>query len=113
MTANMLSERAEKTNTSWVQAHKGLFDEHAILRSSPGEANRAEAAALAWTNEVAIGNSQVATHDLLVRRMDRALERFDQKKAADLTFYTYRGLTTLGGGTWTSAPPDPTEELLR
>ena len=88
MTANMISERAEKTNTSWVKAHKELFDQHTILRNSPGEANRAEAAALAWANEVAIGNSQMATQDLLVRQMDRALERFDQKKAADLTYYT-------------------------
>jgi hypothetical protein len=113
MTANMISERAEKTNTSWVRAHKDLFDEHAIMRGSPGEANRAEAAALAWANEVAIGNSQMATQDLLVREMARALERFDQKKAADLTYYTYRGLATLAGGDWRDAPPDPSEELLR
>jgi hypothetical protein len=113
MTANMISERAERTNTSWVRAHKDLFDEHTILRSSPGEANRAEAAALAWANEVAIGNSQIVTHNLLVRQMARALERFDQKKAADLTYYTYRGLTTLAGGTWRGDPPDPSQELLR
>lgn len=113
MTANMISERAERTNTSWVRAHKDLFDEHTILRSSPGEANRAEAAALAWTNEVAIGNSQIVTHNLLVRQMARALERFDQKKAADLTYYTYRGLSTLAGGDWRTAPPDPSEALLR
>jgi hypothetical protein len=113
MTANMISERAERTNTSWVRAHKDLFDEHAILRNSPGEANRAEAAALAWANEVAIGNSQMATQNLLVRQMARDLERFDQKKAADLTYYAYRGLTTLAGATWIGAPPDPSEELLR
>jgi hypothetical protein len=113
MTANMISERAEKTNTSWVLAHKDLFDEHTIMRKSPGEANRAEAAALAWANEVAIGNSQIATQHLLVRQMDRALERFDQKKAADLTYYAYRGLTTLGGATWVGAPPDPSMELIR
>jgi hypothetical protein len=113
MTANMISERAERTNTSWVRAHKDLFDEHTIMRNSPGEANRAEAAALAWANEVAIGNSQMATHNLLVRQMARDLERFDQKKAADLTYYTYRSLTTLGGATWVGDPPDPTEDLLR
>jgi hypothetical protein len=111
MTANMISEGAEKTNTSWVRAHKDLFDEHAILRSSPGEANRAEAAGLAWANEVAIGNSQIVTQDLLVRQMDRALERFDQKKAADLTYYAYRGLTTLAGRSWIGPPPDPNEDL--
>lgn len=113
MTANMISDRAEKTSTSWVKAHKELFDQHTILRSSVGEANRAEAAALAWANEVAIGNSQMATQHLLVRQMDRALERFDQKKAADLNYYTFRGLTTLGGATWVSVPPDPTDDLLR
>ena len=111
MTANMISERAERTNTSWVQAHKGLFDEYTILRTSPGEANRAEAAALAWANEVAIGNGQIVTQDLLVRQMARALERFDQKKAADLTYYTYLGLTTLAGGSWVGPPPDPNEDL--
>jgi hypothetical protein len=111
MTANMISERGEKTNTSWVQAHKDLFDAHTIMRSSPGEANRAEAAALAWANEVTIGNSQVVTQHLLVRQMARALERFDQKKAADLAYYTYRGLTTLGGGSWVGPPPDPSEGL--
>lgn len=111
LTANMISERAEKTNKSWAQAHKGLFDEHTILRKTPGEANRAEAAALAWTNEVAIGNSQMATQHLLVRQMARALERFDQKKAADLTYYAYRGLATLDGWDWIGPPPDPSEEL--
>jgi len=111
MTANMISERAEKTSTSWVSAHKDLFDKHRILRSSPGEANRAEAAALAWANEVAVGNSQIVTQHLLVRQMSRALERFDQKKAADLTYYTYRGLTTLAGGSWVGPPPDPNEDL--
>ena len=113
MTANMISERAERTNTSWVRAHKDLFDEHTILRSSPGEANRAEAAALAWANEVAVGNSQMATQQLLVRQMARDLERFDQKKAADASFYAYLGLTTLAGGDWRRTPPDPTEEVLR
>jgi hypothetical protein len=111
MTANMISERTERTNTSWVRAHRDLFDEHTILRSSPGEANRAEAAALAWANEVAVGNSQMATQQLLVRQMARDLERFDLKKAADATYYTYRGLTTLAGREWRVAPPDPTEEI--
>jgi len=113
MTANMISERAERTNTSWVQAHKDLFDEHTILRTSPGEANRAEAAALAWANEVAIGNGQIVTQHLLVRQMASVLERFDQKKAADLTYYTYRGLSTLAGGDWRTAPPDPTQDAVR
>lgn len=113
MTANMLSDRAEKTSTSWTRAHKELFDEHTILRSSPGEANRAEAAALGWANEVAVGNSQVATQHLLVRQMNRDLERFDQKKAADLTYYTFLGLTTLSGGTWSGAPPDPGDGTSR
>lgn len=113
MTANMISERIERTNTSWVRAHKDLFDGHAILRNSPGEANRAEAAALAWANQVAIGNSQIVTQDLLVRQMARSMDRFDQKKAADVTYYTYRGLTTLAGGDWREPPPDPSEELLR
>jgi hypothetical protein len=113
MTANMISERAEKTNTSWALAHKDLFDQYTILHTSPGEANRAEAAGLAWANEVAIGNSQIVTHHLLVRQMERALERFDQKKAADLTYYAYLGLSTLGGSDWRSAPPDPSEDLVR
>jgi hypothetical protein len=113
MTENMTSERAERTSTSWVTAHKDLFDKYAILRRSPAEANRAEAAALAWANEVAVGNSQVATQHLLVRQMERTLERFDQKKAADLTYYAYRGLGTLAGGDWIGAPPDPSEELVR
>jgi hypothetical protein len=111
MTANMISERSEKTNTSWAQAHKSLFGEHTILRTSPAEANRAEAASLAWANEVAIGNSQIVTQDLLIRQMDRALERFDQKKATDLTYYTYRGLRTLDGGSWVGPPPDPSEDM--
>lgn len=113
MTANMISERAEKTNTSWVRVHKDLFNAHAILRSSPGEANRAEAAALAWANEVAVGNSQMATHHLLVRQMERILDRFDEKKASDATYYAYRGLSTLAGATWIGPPPDPSEELPR
>jgi hypothetical protein len=113
LTANMISERTEKTNTSWVRAHRDLFDEHTILRSSPGEANRAEAAALAWANQVAVGNSQIATQHLLVRQMSRALERFDQKKAADLTFYYYRSVATMTGRDWRGTPPAPGEEDVR
>ena len=75
---------------------QNLFTEHTILRISPAEANRAEAAGLAWANEVANGNSQMATQHLLVRQMDRAL----------------RSLATLPGEFWEGAPPDPTEELV-
>jgi hypothetical protein len=110
MTANMISERADKTYTTWVRAHNDLFDGHATLLDSPGEANRAEAAALAWANQVALGNSQMTTQDLLIRQMARDLERFDQKKAADLTYYTYRGLSTLAGGDWRGAPPPADQE---
>ena len=113
MTANMISERVQKTNTSWVRAHRDLFDGHAILRNSPGEANRAEAAGLAWANEVAVGNSQIATQNLLVRQTARDMDRFDHKKAVDLTYYTYRGLAALAGGDWRGAPPDPGEESAR
>lgn len=113
MTANMISERVERTSASWVHAHRDLFDEHTILRGSPGEANRAEAVALAWVNEVAVGNSQVATQNLLVKQMARDLDRFDEKKAADVTFYTYQGLATLAGAQWQSAPPDPTDGIPR
>jgi hypothetical protein len=113
MTANMISERVERTNSSWAQAHRDLFFEHAIFRDSPGDANRAEAAALAWANQVAVGNSQIATQNLLVRQMARDLDRFDQKKAVDLTYYTYRGLATLAGGDWRGVPPDPSEQVPR
>jgi hypothetical protein len=37
--------------------------------------------------------------------MTRDLERFDQKKAADVAYYTYRGLSTLAGDDWREAPP--------
>jgi hypothetical protein len=89
MTANMISERTDKAWGSWVRAHRDLFDETAIRALSPGEANRAEAAALAWVNEEAVANGQIVTHNLLVRQMARDLERFDQKKADDLAFSTY------------------------
>ena len=109
MTANMISERADKTYTTWVRAHSDVFEGHAHQLDSPGEANRAEAAGLAWANQVALGNSQMTTQDLLVRQMARDLERFDQKKAADVAYYTYRGLSTLAGGDWGEAPPAPDE----
>jgi hypothetical protein len=110
MTANMISERAEKTHGSWVRAHKDLFDEHTILRGSPGEANRAEAAALAWANEVALGNGQIVTQNLLVRQMARSLDRFDDKKSADLTFLLYRSVGTLAGRPWRRPLPGPDDE---
>lgn len=100
MTANMISERVDETNRTWVRAHADTFDLYAISKRSPGEANRAEAAALAWAGEVAVGNSQIVTQNLLVREMDRALERFGQKKATDWSHYTYRGLSTLGERMW-------------
>jgi hypothetical protein len=109
MTANMISERTHRTNTTWVRAHYDLFDGHAIMFRSPGEANRAEAAALAWANQIGVGNSQIATQNLLVRQMARDLERFDQKKAADLSHYTYRGLSTLAGGDGRKPPRDPAD----
>lgn len=109
MTANMISERTERTSTSWVRAHYDLYDGHAISRNSPGDANRAEAAALAWANQVAVGNSQMATQNLLVRQMERDLERFDEKKAVDLSYYTYRGLSTLAGGDGRRDPRDPAD----
>jgi hypothetical protein len=111
MTANMISERTHRTNTTWVRAHADLFDGHTIMRNSPGEANRAEAAALAYANQVANGNSQVVTQNLLVRQMARDLERFDQKKAADLSHYTYRGLSTLAGGDGRTPPRDPADGI--
>jgi hypothetical protein len=39
--------------------------------------------------------------------MARDLDRFDQKKADDMAYYLYRGVTTLGGREWRGAPPDP------
>ena len=109
MTANMISERTERTFTTWVRAHYDLYDGHAIVRNSPGDANRAEAAALAWANQIAVGNSQITTQDLLVRQMGRDLERFDEKKAMDLSHYTYRGLRTMAGGGWHENPGDPAD----
>jgi hypothetical protein len=107
MTANMISERTEKTNTEWVRALRDQYLDTAQRYLSPGEANRHEAAALAWTNQIAQGNAQVLTQNLLLRQMGRDLDRFDQKKADDMTYYLYRGVTTLAGGDWRSAPPDP------
>ena len=92
-----------------MRAHYDLYDGHAISRNSPGDANRAEAAALAWANQVAVGNSQMATQNLLVRQMARDLERFDEKKAVDLSHYTYRGLSTLAGGDGRRDPRDPAD----
>jgi hypothetical protein len=113
MTANMIWERVDKTYTTWVRADSDLFDGHATLLNSPGEANRAEAAGLAWANQVALGNSQMLTQDLLVRQMSRDLERFDQKKAADIAYYTYRSLSTLAGGDWRGEPPTADQEPAR
>ncbi len=107
MTANMISERVEKTNTTWVEALRDQYMDTAQVEVSPGEANRAEAAALAWTNEVALGNGQILTQNLLLRQMDRDLDRFDQKKADDMAYYMYRGVTTLAGQEWRGEPPDP------
>ena len=107
MTANMISERTEKTNAEWVRALRDQYLDTAQTYLSPGEANRGEAAALAWTNEIALGNGQILTQNLLLRQMDRDLDRFDQKKADDMAYYLYRGVTSLAGREWRGAPPDP------
>ena len=65
MTANMISERIEKTNTQWVRALRDQYLDTAQRYLSPGDANRGEAAALAWTNEIALGNGQIVTQNLL------------------------------------------------
>ncbi len=111
MTANMISERTEKANSEWVSALRDNYIDTAQASLSPGEANRNEAAALAWTNEIALANGQIATQNLLLRQMARDMDRFDQKKANDLTYYLYRGVTTLNGADWRSAPPDPSDLL--
>lgn len=110
MTTNMISERTEKTNTTWVQALREEYLDAAQRFASPGEANRNEAAALALTNQVALGNAQIVTQDLLLKQMDRDLDRYDQKKADDMTYYMYRGVTTLAGQEWRGAPPDPSRD---
>jgi len=112
MTANMISERADKTYTTWVRAHQDLFVGHATAFNSPGEANRAEAAALAWANQVGLGNSQVLTQDLLIRQMARDLDRFDEKKAADLAYYTYLSLNGLAGDPGHDLPSVPNMDDL-
>jgi len=109
ITANMISERIEKTNTQWVRALRDQYLDTAQRYLSPGDANRGEASALAWTNQIALGNSQIVTQNLLLRQMDRDLDRFDQKKADDMTYYLYRGVTTLAGGEWRGEPPDPSQ----
>ncbi len=111
MTANMISERTEKTNTEWQRVFRGDYIDVAQRYISPGEANRNEAASLAWTTETALGNGQIATQNLLVRQMERDLDRFDQKKADDMTYYLYSGVTTLAGADWRTPPPDPAEML--
>jgi hypothetical protein len=113
MTANMISERTEKTYMTWVRAHRDLFEGHALYLTSPGEANRAEAAALAWANQVALGNSQMTTQSLLIKQMARDMDRFDEKKALDMTYYTYKGVATLAGGGWREPPPDLSEGAVR
>ena len=107
MTANMISERTEKTNGMWVRALRDQYLDTAQRYLAPGEANRHEAAALAWTNEIALGNEQILTQNLLLRQMGRDLDRFDQKKADDMAYYLYRGVTSLAGREWRGAPPDP------
>jgi hypothetical protein len=109
MTANMISERTEKTNTAWASASRDLYVDAASNLKAPGEANRLEAASLALTNQIALGNAQITTQNLLVRQMARDLERYDQKKADDTAYYLYRGVTTLAGRDWKSAPPDPAD----
>lgn len=113
MTANMISERTEKTYMTWVRAHRDLFEGHALYLTSPGEANRAEAAALAWANQVALGNSQMTTQSLLIRQMARDMDRFDERKARDLTYFTYKGVATLAGGRWREPLPDLSEGAVR
>jgi hypothetical protein len=92
----MISERAEGPTAVGCArtATSSTVHDHAELT---GEANRAEAAALAWANEVALGNGQITNQNLLVRQTARDLERFDAKKAADLTYFTYRSIATMGG----------------
>ena len=111
MTANMISERADKDYGEWQRAMRDDYIDVAQSYISPGEANRNEAASLAWTNEIALGNGQILTQNLLVRQMERDLDRFDQKKADDMTYYLYRGVTTLAGADWKTPPPDPAEML--
>ena len=106
LTSNMISDRTEKTYTTWVRAHRDLLEGHALYLTSPGEANRAEAAALAWANQVALGNSQVVTQNLLLRQMSRDMDRFDERKAADLTYFIYEGVATRGGRPLDGPPVD-------
>ena len=55
---------------------------------------------------MALGNSQVVTQNLLLRQMSRDMDRFDERKGADLTYFIYEALATRGGRPLDSPPVD-------
>jgi hypothetical protein len=81
LTANTVSARVD-SERSWTKVFPDMEAASALLRRSPGEANRDEAVLLAAAGQVASSNSLLASQKLLVKGLDREMERRDERLAA-------------------------------
>ena len=108
MTANMISERTEKTNTELGAGPARPVPRHRASAISR-RARPTEPRQRRWPGRTRSrsATARSSRRTCCVRQMDRDLDRFDQKKADDMTYYLYRGVTTLAGQEWRGAPPDP------
>jgi hypothetical protein len=83
LSANLIAERARGV-AGWQDIFASIEHDSALLRRSPGEANRDEAVALAGAGLIAHSGSAIASQTLLVRELDREMERFDERKRSDM-----------------------------
>ena len=88
LTDNLVSTRVE-AEESWTALFPRMEGAGALIRRSPGEANRDEAVLLAAAGQVAASNASVQAQKLLVESLDWQMERHDE------TLERYAGLAVL------------------
>jgi hypothetical protein len=76
LTENVVSTRVE-AEESWTSLFPRMEQAGALLRRSPGEANRDEAVLLAAAGQVGASNSSIQTQKLLIESLDWQMDRHD------------------------------------
>jgi hypothetical protein len=83
LSLNMAGTRAGAV-AHWEDIFPGMEKASAQLRSSPGEANRDGAVALAGAGVVASSNSALETQELLVSELERTWERREERQRGNM-----------------------------
>jgi hypothetical protein len=102
LSTNMISGRVDAAE-AWREQFPAIEQGSALVRQSPGEANRDEAVALAGAGRIADSNSALATESLLLEEVEASAERENARRGLDLGRFVLLG--TAGVDPWTADRP--------